>query len=169
MMRHYDKLLENIEQELDNIAEKGLSASNLEHAYKLIDMRKDLMEDAESGGYSGEYSGRRQHRDSMGRYARNSYGDDRYSGTYSGNGYSYGGHGNSFAAAADDQHERYMNAKRSYRSNHSGDCKQRVIDSLEDYMEQFKQHMEELARDADCAEERDTINKYIRKIESVTR
>ena len=32
------KLMQNIKEELDRIAEKGLNTSNLETAYKLIDM-----------------------------------------------------------------------------------------------------------------------------------
>ena len=33
---------ERIKEELDKIAEKGLNIGNLDHAYKLIDMYKDL-------------------------------------------------------------------------------------------------------------------------------
>ena len=34
------KLMQNIKEELDRIAEKGLNTSNLETAYKLIDMKR---------------------------------------------------------------------------------------------------------------------------------
>ncbi len=45
-----------IEDEISKIAEKGLTASNIETAYKLVDMYKDLKQ-AEScdGGYSNDY------------------------------------------------------------------------------------------------------------------
>ena len=36
------KLTQNIKDELDKIAEKGLNTGNLETAYKLIDMLKDM-------------------------------------------------------------------------------------------------------------------------------
>lgn len=36
------KMMQNIHEELDKIAEKGLNTSNLETAYKLIDMWKDM-------------------------------------------------------------------------------------------------------------------------------
>ena len=39
-----DKLMEKVKKELENIAEKGLSASNLETTYKLIDIYKDIKE-----------------------------------------------------------------------------------------------------------------------------
>ena len=80
------KLMQNIKDELDKIAEKGLNTGNLETAYKLIDMLKDMenveywkckeeyystVQEQMEGGYSqaGEYSERRN-RDSMGRYSR---------------------------------------------------------------------------------------------------
>ena len=80
------KLMQNIREELDKIAEKGLNTGNLETAYKLIDMLKDMENveywkckegyynavlDEMEGGYSqnGEYSERRK-RDSRGRYSR---------------------------------------------------------------------------------------------------
>ena len=67
------KLMQNIREELDKIAEKGLNTGNLETAYKLIDMLKDMENleywkckegyynavlDEMEGGYSqnGEYS-----------------------------------------------------------------------------------------------------------------
>lgn len=40
-MRH-DKMLEVICEEIDRIADKGLTTGNIETAYKLIDMYKDL-------------------------------------------------------------------------------------------------------------------------------
>ena len=76
------KMMQNIHEELDKIAEKGLNTSNLETAYKLIDMWKD-MENVEywkckKEYYNqvmdemdgGEYSEARRKRDSMGRYSR---------------------------------------------------------------------------------------------------
>ena len=36
------KMMQNIHEELDKIAEKGLNTSKLETAYKLIDMWKDM-------------------------------------------------------------------------------------------------------------------------------
>ena len=37
-----DKMLEVVCEEIDKIAEKGLTTGNLDTAYKLIDMYKDL-------------------------------------------------------------------------------------------------------------------------------
>ena len=41
-MKDMKKLCEVIEQELHKIAEKGLTTSNVDTAYKLVDMYKDL-------------------------------------------------------------------------------------------------------------------------------
>lgn len=38
------KLLEKVEKELHNIAEKGISSANLDTTYKLIDIYKDIKE-----------------------------------------------------------------------------------------------------------------------------
>ena len=70
------KLMQNIKDELDKIAEKGLNTGNLETAYKLIDMLKDMenveywkckeeyystVQEQMEGGYSqaGDHSQRR--------------------------------------------------------------------------------------------------------------
>lgn len=46
------KLLERVEKELENIADKGLSSSNLETTYKLIDIYKDIKERRVEFNYS---------------------------------------------------------------------------------------------------------------------
>ena len=79
------KLMQNIREELDKIAEKGLNTGNLETAYKLIDMLKDMenveywkckegyynavLDEMEGSRGQSDYSERRK-RDSMGRYSR---------------------------------------------------------------------------------------------------
>lgn len=70
-----EKMMDVICEEIDKIAEKGLTTQNLETAYKLIDMYKDLktvegMDDWAEEEYS-QARGRYAKRDSMGRYARN--------------------------------------------------------------------------------------------------
>ena len=58
-------------------------------------------------------------------------------------------------------YDRYMDSKESYRANKSPECKQRLMDTLANYMDDFSQKMEEMLRDSDCAEERTTIKRYI--------
>lgn len=134
-----------IEAELKKISEKGLTSSNLDTTYKLIDMYKDCKTlEGMDDGYSS------RSRDSFGDYSSRRYGR-RYSGDYDG----------------DSSYNRYMDEKRRYRSNKSSDCKERMMDSLDEYMDSFTRKMEELADEADCAEEKQTIERYINKIKSV--
>lgn len=161
------KLMNVICEELDKIADKGLTTSNLETAYKLIDMYKDMKTveamDEEYGDYS-EYSmaydgdssyargrGRNAKRDSMGRYSRE--------GGNSENSYRGGRSNNSYASA------RYSQAKMDYRNSRAG--KSEVMDSLNEKMMELKNELQTMSRDSDFPEERQTIDKYVRMIESV--
>ena len=149
-----DKMLEVVCEEIDKIAEKGLTTGNLDTAYKLIDMYKDLktvegMDDYYDDERYSQARGRmRAKRDSMGRYSRryedgNSYNDD----------------------GTDYSERRYMDSKRMYRNDHSMASKQTMIADLEDFMSEMHGKLKELKRDADTPEERDTIDKYIKMLE----
>ena len=174
-MEKMKKLCEVIEQELHKIAEKGLTTSNVDTAYKLVDMYKDLKNtdywetkgeyynvvlEEMQGGYShamdDEYSMRGRKRDRMGRYSR----DDgmMYDDMMRGRGYS---HNDGM------MHDRYMNAKMSYRADKSHDSKQRLMESLEDYMDEFTNKIREMSRDSDVPEERELINKFITKLQNI--
>lgn len=79
-MRDIKDLCARIEDEISNIAEKGLTSGNLDTAFKLIDMYKDIKNTEywdKKGEYYmtvleqmrvGDYSERRG-RDNMGRYS----------------------------------------------------------------------------------------------------
>lgn len=183
-MKDMEKLCKIIEQELDKIAEKGLTTSNLETVYKLVDMYKDLKNteywdqkgeyyeyvlSEMQGGYShdgyamdeDEYSMRGRKRDRMGRYSRNDgmMHDDRMR---------RGGRRDYFMnAGRDTMYDRYMDSKMSYRSDKSMDSKQKLMDSLEDYMDDFTEKIKEMSRDADTAEERELINKFMTKLQNI--
>lgn len=40
------------------------------------------------------------------------------------------------------------------------------MNRLDDYMDNFTKEMEDMLKDADCQEERETINRYIQKIKN---
>ena len=182
-MEKMKKLCELIESELHKIAEKGLTTSNLETAYKLIDMYKDLknteyweqkgeyyeyvlmeMQNGSDGGYSmmeDDYAMRGRKRDRMGRYSREDgmRHDDRMR---------RGGRRDySMNDGGYSMYDRYMDAKQSYRSNQSMDGKQKLMESLEDYMDDFTEKIKEMARDADSQDERDLINKFLSKMQNI--
>lgn len=152
-----EKMMENICDEIDKIAEKGLTTQNLDTAYKLIDMYKDLktvegMEDYADEEYSqARGRGRYAKRDSMGRYSRNSY-----------------ARGNSYEGMndyANEYEQRYMQSKRAYRNDHSMAAKQSMLDDLDDFMQEMHGKLKDLKRDADTPEERETIDRYIKMLE----
>ena len=178
------KLMQNIREELDKIAEKGLNTGNLETAYKLIDMLKDMENveywkckeeyynavlDEMEGGYSqtGDYSERRK-RDGMGRYSR---ADGRMMPDYD-NGTSYArrgehyvrGHYSRANGSGNDSYSEYMDSKQSYSSGKSEDCKRRMLAALEEHMDALTEELGEMSKDADCREERETISRYIDKL-----
>ena len=194
-MEKMKKLCELIESELSKIAEKGLTTSNLETAYKLVDMYKDiknteywetkgeyydtvLME--MQGGYSegnysmmdDDYAMRGRKRDRMGRYSRDdgmggqSYARDGRRGNQGRNQYSRMGDYSSNVGGY-STYDRYMDSKQSYRSDKSADGKQRLMDSLEDYMDDFTEKIKEMHRDADTPEEREMISKFMTKLQNI--
>lgn len=181
-MEKMKKFCELIEMELGKIADKGLTTSNLDTAYKLVDMYKDLKNTdywetkgeyydtvlmEMQGGYSHNdermmddgYSMRGRKRDRMGRYSRNDemmHEDYRRMGNRGRNQYS-----------RDDGYSMYMDAKQSYRNNQSMDGKQRLMDSLEEYMDDFTEKIKEMHRDADTPEEREMISKFMTKLQNI--
>ena len=189
-MEKMEKLCKIIEQELDKIAEKGLTTSNLETAYKLIDMYKDLKNTeyweqkgeyyeyvlAEmQGGYSeggyammdDEYSLRNRKRDRMGRYSREDGMMRDGQSMARGGRRDNRGRGYSMNDGGYSMYDRYMDSKQSYRANQSMDGKQRLMDSLEEYMDDFTEKIKEMHRDADTPEEREMISKFMSKLQNI--
>ena len=177
------KLMQNIKDELDKIAEKGLNTGNLETAYKLIDMLKDMenveywkckeeyynaVQEQMEGGYSeGDYSERRKC-DSMGRYSRS----DGMMPDYD-RGSSYARRGEHYVrghysrANGTDPYDDYMQTKQSYRNGKSEDCKRRMLAALEEHMDALTEELGEMSKDADCREEGETIARYIDKLKKM--
>lgn len=159
-MADMEKMLDVICSEIDKIAEKGLTTQNLETAYKLIDMYKDLktvegMDDWAEEEYS-QARGRYAKRDSMGRYARN---DGRMMSYNRGNSYADG--------MGNYSEKRYMDSKRAYRNDHSMASKQNMLEDLDEFMADMHDKLKDLKRDADTPEERETIERYMKMLEKV--
>ena len=191
-MKDMKKLCEVIEQELHKIAEKGLTTSNVDTAYKLVDMYKDLKNtdywetkgeyymavlDEMQGGYSegnysmmdDDYSMRGRKRDRMGRYSReDGMGGQSYARGRGGRGRGYSREGGySQNEGGYSMYDRYMDAKQSYRSNQSMDGKQKLMESLEDYMDDFTEKIKEMYRDSETGEERELIGKFMSKLQNI--
>ena len=144
------KLRENAEKELKAIEEKGLTSSNLDNAYKLVEIMKgvdkiNMME--EGGGYSRDGYSRdmEDYSRERGGYSRN--GDYSREGNYSndydnGNSYRRGRNQrngqymhrpNYFRLSGDDTDmDEYRNRKREYSNSRDERSKGRMLDALEE-------------------------------------
>ena len=187
-MEKMKKFCEMIEMELGKIADKGLTTSNLDAAYKLVDMYKDLKNTdywetkgeyydtvlmEMQGGYShtdgrmmeDDYSMRGRKRDKMGRYSRED--GMMRDGQSMARGHGSRGRGYSMNDGGYSMYDRYMDAKQSYRSNQSMDGKQKLMESLEDYMDDFTEKIKEMYRDSETGEERELIGKFMSKLQNI--
>lgn len=162
------RLLERVEKELDNIADKGLSSSNLETTYKLIDIYKDIHEakyyQAETKGSEDERYGARA-RDSRGRYMMDgNY--DRYNRISDDHKLYYN---------LDDRTARHMDRMREGMENYnegrdryrSGDSEQRMIDGIEMTMGAICSFVECLYDYAETSKEKEIIRKHIDKMKKL--
>ena len=176
-MRDIERMREIVEEEIGKIADKGLNTSNLETAYKLIEMLSHLkhidywdvkcdyymtvLREMRNGDYSrnSDYSQATHHNTMM----RHNDNYDRGS-SYARRGEHYV-RGHYSRADGEDDYDRYMEHKHSYRSgDKSADCKQRMVDALERHMDALTDEIAEMGRDADCTEEKRVIEKYIDKL-----
>lgn len=147
-MTDFSRMCDILEMEIEKIADKGLTTANLDTAYKLIDMYKDLKTVKgmdEYGGHSfngyedgNSYTRRGEH------YVRGHYSRD--------NG---------------DAYSRYSQAKYDYRHSRSEADKSRIMDSLEDYMQEMTDKLTDMMNDSESMDERNTIQHYIQKIKSI--
>lgn len=170
------KLRENAEKELKAIEEKGLTSSNLDNAYKLVEIMKgvdkiEMME--EGGGYSRDGYSRdmEDYSRDRGGYSR----DGGYSNDYdNGNSYRRGRSATtgryvhrpnySRLSGDDTDMDEYRNRKREYSNRRDEGSKGRMLDALEDFMCGVSSMVKQICRDADCREEREIVKKYAREI-----
>jgi len=164
------KLRENAEKELKAIEEKGLTSSNLDNAYKLVEIMKgvDKIEMMQDGG---EYS-----RDGYSRDAEDYSRDRGYSRDNYDNGNSYRRGRNqrtgeymhrpnySRLSGEDTDMDEYRNRKREYSNSRDEASKGRMLNALEDFMCGVAVMVKQICRDADCREEREIVKKYAREI-----
>lgn len=164
------KLRENAEKELKAIEEKGLTSSNLDNAYKLIEIMKgvDKIEMMQDGG---EYSRERYSRDSEDYSRDGDYSRDNYD---NGNSYRRGRsertgryvHRPNYSRLSgdDEDMDRYRQSKREYSNSRDEGSKNKMLDALEDFMCGVSSMVKQICRDADCREEREIVKKYAREI-----
>ena len=172
------KLKENAIKELKAIEEKGISTSNLENAYKLVEIIKgidkiDMMEGTNGYSNAGYDMDRHMMRDGYGRgNSRDAYANDRED-YDSGNSYRRGRNqrtgrymSRSYSRLGEDEDEmeEYRERKREYSNSRDPASKERMLDALEDFMSGTTLMLKQMFRDSDCVEEREIIQKYAKEI-----
>lgn len=174
------KLRENAEKELKAIEEKGLTSSNLDNAYKLVEIMKgvdkiEMMQDG--GGYSRDgYSRDMEDYSRDGGYGGGNSRDRGYSRDNYDNGNSYRRGRNqrtgeymhrpnySRLSGDDTDMDEYRSRKMEYSNSRDDMTKNKMLDALEDFMSGVHGMMKQMFKDADCREEREIIQNWARKI-----
>lgn len=191
------KLRENAEKELKAIEEKGLTSSNLDNAYKLVEIMKGvdkikMMEEGDQysrdgysrdgedysrdGGYGGGNSRDRGYsrevdysRDGNGGYSNNDYdnGNSYRRGRNQRNGQYMHRPNYSRLSGDDTDMDEYRNRKREYSNSRDEGSKEKMLIALNDFMSGVCGMMKQLTKDADCREEREVIQNWCRKIAEI--
>lgn len=142
-----DLLLKKVGKELDAIADKGITSSNLETTYKLIDIYKDIKEICQMEDKEETYDARRS-RDSMGRY--NSRPLDEKTERY--------------MLRIKEGMEDYNEGRMRYRD---GGSEARMIDGIEMTMGAIVNFIDSLMDIAETSQEKEIVRKYVNKIRNV--
>lgn len=161
-----EKLLHEVKQELKEIGDQGLNASNLETLGKLADIYKDLtkaehlggMQDMKNyrGGDYGAYNERRY----------NEYGND-YGRQYRTGGGGYNGNDSRIR----EHMNRIMEGVEQYeygreRYQHGG-SEERILDGLEKLMYSICMFVESTYEFAQSPQEKEIIRKHLHKLKSM--
>lgn len=162
-----DKLLRNVEKELEKISDKGISSSNLETTYKLIDIYKDIKESCyyDSQTNADTYDARM--RDSRGRYMK---ADDRYDDWNTSDRYNLGNYDphseriRKYMIRIKDGIDSYNYGKERYMNGGSQD---RLVDGIDMVMGAICSFVEELSDYAETNQEKDVIRKHLNKIKNI--
>lgn len=167
-----EALLKKVKKELDNIADKGITSSNLEATNKLVDIYKDIKEicEMEEGGEL-MYGARARGRD--GRYKDGSDWDYDDYGARGGRGGSRGGNYGHYPM--DERLERYFNRIREGMENYDagrnryreGGSHERMVDGIEMTMAAIVTFVESLVDFAETSEEKEIVRKYVDKLKKV--
>lgn len=137
------KLFKETEESLKTMLNDGITDSNLDYIYKLVDIHKDLKEEESMnyGNYNGYGNyGRRAGYDSYGREAYGEYGN--YSGNYGRRGYDSKYRGEDELERMHGEYGRYMES-RSYGAGEESDKSfHYMVKALEDFIRVLEEEAE---------------------------
>ena len=151
-------LKSKVQKELDNIAEKGLTSSNLETTYKLVDIYKDLCE-IDGGGETKMYNDR--YYDKYDERYSGRYGTDRYNER---NGRTYNDKIERHLDHMRDGYETYDAGRRRYMD---GGSNERMLEGVEMAMSAVTKFIEFFMDNAEGQQEKEIVRKYINRMKNV--
>ena len=154
-----DELLHKVKKELDTIGDKGITSSNLDTTYKLIDIYKDIKEACYYDTMVGKES--YDARDSRGRYMDKR---DWHDGTYSDRYYPLSERDERYLTRMREGLYNYNEGRNRYRD---GESKERMIDGVEMAMGALVNFVEYMMDNVETQQEKDAIRKYIDKLKRV--
>ena len=182
MIEKLEKLEEIVTKELEQIGEKGLTSSNLDTTFKLIDILKDIKEVEEAyiekkrGGEEMRYYERGGRGENYGSMYPMTFARDGRGGEYGYGNYERGGSGRYQHYSPDmtrfyekidrmmEYLEDYYLGKSRYRDGaHPG----HMVEGLEKTMYAVCTLVESLMDTAETPEEKETIRKHIEKIKNI--
>lgn len=144
------KILEETENLMKDILEKGIETNNLEYLSELVDIHKDIIEERkeiDNMNY-GNYGGRRPGYDTYGRdeYGRGSYGEYGNYGEYGRENYGARGRdmkyrGYDHLDRMSNEYGRYMESRERYGANNEDTDKSfhYMVKALEDFVMVLKE------------------------------
>lgn len=163
-----DELLRIVKKELDKVGDKGLTSSNLDTTYKLIDIYKDIKEaecyDKKLKGGEDYDSYDARGRDSRGRYTENYNTYDRQGGNGSYNHYPLSERDERYFTRMREGMYDYNEGRQRYRD---GNGKERMIDGIEMTMGAITNFVENLIDYAETTQEKEIIRKHLQKLKNV--
>lgn len=170
-----EKLLRNVEKELEKIADKGISSSNLETTYKLIDIYKDIKESCYYDYHTEDTSYDARARDSKGRYMKSD--DERYGNSRhytddwdTSERYNIGDYNphsermNKYVRRMRDGIDSYNYGKERYMKSGS---QERLVDGMDMIMSAICSFVEELSDYAETTQEKEVIRKHLNKMKNI--
>lgn len=158
-----DKILSKTEKSIENILNEGLTDTNLDILYKLVDIHKDIsnekywkVKEREIMRYDnyGNYNGYNNYNNNYGREQYGAYGRRGGNGRYRGHDYMDGMY---------EGYNRYEEGREQYNRGNYG-AKEDTIKSLEYMLESAKDFFSMLKSEANSQEEMQLIREYAKKI-----
>ncbi len=163
-------VLDATEKSINNILKEGITTSNLDHLYKLVDIHKDICGEMKgedesmryrgysAGGYSGSNYGI-----NYGNYGRERYGAGDNYGNYGRRGYDRKYRGSDSIEDMQENFMAYSEGKEAYSRGNYG-AKEDSMKSLEYMLQSMVDFVKMLKDDANSQEELELIKKYTKKI-----